>query len=89
MKDFGVFVFLLIAGPGLLTLGIKSLRHGWWRESVPLLEVVIDRVAGTELPPRNRWDRGFARVQAWMFVVFGTFFSVCLAAVLFSLIVLE
>ena len=86
VKDVGAFLFLLFAGPGLLTLGVTSLRHGWWRESVPLLEVVIDRAAGIDSPPRNRWDRWLARVQAWMFVVIGSAFSLGLVAVLISII---
>ena len=87
--SIGPVLFLLLAGPEALTLGVLSLRRGWWRESVPLLEVMIDQIAGIDPPPRNRWDRIFARAQAWMFVVFGSFFSVCLAAVVFLFFVPE
>ena len=80
---FGLFV-LVVIGPGFLWLGIQSLRRGWWRESVPLLEVVIDRAAGLEPPPRTTWDRRFALFQAILFTIFGAFFSLCLVAVLIS-----
>ncbi len=43
-----MLLFLILAGPGLLWAGIVSLRRGYWRDSVPLLEVVIDRAAGLE-----------------------------------------
>lgn len=80
---FGLFV-LIVTGPGFLWLGIQSLRRGWWRESVPLLEVVIDRAAGIEPPPRTALDRRFAVAQAILFTVFGAFFSLCLATFLIS-----
>ena len=89
MKDLGTILFLLLAGPGFLYLGIRSVRTQAWRESAPALEVLIDRAVGVDVPPRTAWDRRFARFQAWMFVAFGSFFSLCLAAVLFTLFVPE
>lgn len=84
MKTAFVMIFLLIAGPGFLFMGVQSLRGGWWRESVPLLEAAIDRAAGIDPPPRTAWDRRFAFGQAIMLTIFGAFFSLCLAAVLIS-----
>ncbi|MGN6277425.1 MAG: hypothetical protein ACTHM8_01720 [Sphingomonas sp.] len=78
-------VSLVIAGPGLLTLGIRSLRTAAWKESVPVAEWLIDRAAGIEPPARTAWDRRFAHIQAWLLVIFGSFFSLGLAAVIFSL----
>ena len=86
MKIAIAILFLLVTGPYLLWMGVQSLRRSWWRESVPLLEVVIDRVAGIAPPPRTAWDRRFAFAQAIMFTVFGTFFSLVLIAVLFSVL---
>ena len=82
-------LFLVFTGPGLLWIGIQSLRRGWWRESVPLLEAVIDQIAGIEPPARNSWDRRLAFAQAILFTIFGIFFSLCLAAVLFTFFVPE
>ena len=79
-----MWLFLLIAGPGFLWLGICSLRTRAWRDGVPALELMIDRAAGVEPPPRNAWDRRFSLFNAWMFVVFGTFFSLVGLAVLYS-----
>ena len=86
MKDIGVVLLLMLLGPGLLFMGIVSVRRRWWQDSVPLAEFLIDRAAGIDPPPRNRWDRGFARVQAWLYILLGFFFTLCLAAVLFSLL---
>lgn len=87
MKTAFAIFFLLFTGPFFLWTGVMSLRRGWWRESVPLLEVAIDRAAGVEPPPRTRWDRRFAFFQALMATVFGAFFSLVLVALLFSLLV--
>lgn len=81
-----LILFLLLAGPYFLWIGVQSLRRGWWRESVPLLEIVIDRAAGIEPPARTAWDRRFALAQAILFTVLGTFFSLVLLAVLFSIL---
>ncbi len=86
MNSIGAMIFLIAAGPGFLWMGIASLRRGYWRESVPLLEVVIDRAAGIEPPPRNKWDRRFALFQAWMFVIIGAVFSLFLVVVLISFV---
>ena len=80
------FLTLILTGPGLLLLGIRTLRHRIWQDGVPLAELLIDRAAGIEPPPRTAWDRRFAHCQAWMLVVFGTFFTLCLAAATFSLL---
>jgi uncharacterized membrane protein YphA (DoxX/SURF4 family) len=86
MKSLGFLLFLLAAGPGFLWRGIRSLQTRAWESSVPALEYLIDRAAGIEPPPRNAWDRHFARFQAWMLVLFGTFFSLCGLAVLISFV---
>ncbi|MHA6768499.1 hypothetical protein [Sphingobium ummariense] len=84
MKTLFLVAFMLVAGPYFFWTGIQSLRHGWWRESAPLLEVVIDRTTGVELPPRTAWDRRFALTQAVLNILFGAFFSLCLVAALIS-----
>jgi hypothetical protein len=50
-----------------------------------LLEVVIDRAVGAEMPARNSLDRRFVFAQAVLFIIFGSVFTVCLIAVLFTL----
>ncbi len=79
-----MLLFLILAGPGLLWAGIVSLRRGYWRDSVPLLEVVIDRAAGLDPPPRTAWDQRFAYAQAWLHIAIGTVFSVFFAIILLS-----
>jgi len=86
MKNVGLILLLVVLGPVFMLSGIASIRKAHWRESVPLAEFLIDRAAGIEPPPRNKWDRGFARFQAWMSAILGAFFTLCLAAVIFSLI---
>ena len=85
MKTAIAILSFVLAGPGLLTLGIWSLRSRAWHDRIPLAEYLIDRTVGVEIPPRTASDRGFARVQAWFCVVFGSFFSLVLAAIIFSL----
>lgn len=82
----GAMIFLLFAGPGMLALGVWSLRSGAWRDGVPLLELLVDRALGETPPPRNAWDHRFGRFHAWMSVLFGTFFSLCGLAVLISFV---
>ena len=84
MKEVGLYLFLLIAGPGFLWLGYRNVRTRAWHDGVPAIELMIDRAAGVEPPERNATDRGFARVNAWMMVVFGAFFSLVGLAVLYS-----
>ncbi|MPT47762.1 MAG: hypothetical protein E2598_04970 [Sphingobium sp.] len=84
MKDILGVLVLLISGPFFLWIGVQSLRHRRWRDSVPLLEAMIDHAAGLEPPPRNIWDRRFAFAQAILFTIFGAFFTLCLAAILIS-----
>ena len=75
---------LLIFGPGFFALGVWSLRTKAWRESVPLAEVLVDRIAGAEPPPRNTWDRRFALLQAWLFTVFGALAMLGFAALVIA-----
>ena len=63
MSDIVVLVGLAVFGPGLLAYVSFLVRRRRWRESVPLLEAVIDRAAGVEPPARNSTDRFFALVQ--------------------------
>lgn len=84
VKALFAALFLLLAGPGLLWAGVQSLRCGYWRDSVPLLEVILDRIGGAEPPPRNIWDRRFAYAQAWFHIVIGSVFSLFLTLILFS-----
>ena len=84
MKTAFVMIFLLLAGPGLLWTGIQSLRRGQWRDGVPLLEIAIDHAAGVEPPPRTTWDHRFALSHTIFCVIFGAFFSLCLATGLIS-----
>jgi hypothetical protein len=64
-------LFLMLTGPAALILGIWTLRSGAWCDSVPLAEAAIDRALGVQPPPRNKWDRRFARAQAWFLVLLG------------------
>lgn len=84
MSGVVTLIFLALAGPGLLWAGVMSLRRGYWRDSVPLLEVVIDRAAGTEPPARTAWDQRFAYAQAWVHIIIGAAFSAFLIIVLLS-----
>ncbi|MBX9797049.1 hypothetical protein [Sphingomonas sp.] len=86
VKTVGLVILLLIIGPTFLGYGVWLLRTGNWRESIPAAELLIDRAIGAEPPPRNAWDRRVALFQSWMMVLFGSFFSLCLIAVLISFI---
>lgn len=89
MKDIGALLFLILAGPGFLLLGIWNLKRRAWRDGVPAAELLIDRTFGVEPPPRNAWDRRFGLFNAAMLVLFGLFFSLALVAVLYSQFVPE
>jgi hypothetical protein len=89
MKAFAAILFLAVAGPGFLMLGIQNLRSGLWRDGVPAIELAVHRAAGTTPPPRNTWDRCFARINASAMVLFGAFFTCCLLAVLVSTLTSE
>ena len=89
MKEAGFILFLLAAGPGFVILGIRNLRTRAWQEGVPAIELLIDRALGEEPPPRTRWDRRLARFHGWMMILFGSFFSLVLVAVLSSQFVTE
>ncbi|WP_287979912.1 hypothetical protein [Sphingomonas sp.] len=86
MKTIFVILLLTAMGPIMMALGIASIRKQHWRESIPLAELLIDRAAGIDPPPRNRWDQGFARVQAWLNTILGAFFTLCLVAAIVSII---
>ena len=75
MKTAVILLCLILAGPGLLWLGIHNLRTRAWHDGVPLVEAAIDRAAGVEPPERNDADRRFARFQAWLLTLFGTLFT--------------
>lgn len=85
MRDFGLVLLLTLLGPLFLLMGIASLRRGWWRESIPLAEALLDGAAGIQPPPRTAGDRRFNLFQAVASIVLGSFFTLCLAAVLISL----
>lgn len=89
MKDAVLILFLFVAGPGFLALGIWNFRTRAWRDGGPAIELAIDRAAGIEPPPRNATDRRFGFFNALMLVLFGAFFSLVLAAVLYSQFVPE
>ena len=72
MSELIGLAFLLITGPGFLVWGSWMLRSGAWRDGVPLGEIVIDRAIGIKPPPRNNWDRRFAKGQAWFLILFGS-----------------
>ncbi len=78
------FLVLMLAGPGLLSLGIWTLRSRVWYDGIPLPESLIDRAAGIAPPPRDATDRRFARFHAWAGIALGSIFTLCLAAVLIS-----
>ena len=82
-------LFLTAAGPGFLLLGIWNLRRRAWRDGIPAAELLIDRALGAEPPPRNAWDRRFGLFNAAMLILFGVFFSVAFAAILYSQFVPE
>lgn len=89
MKELGTILFLILAGPGFLVLGVWNLRIRAWHDGVPAAELLIDHALGQEPPPRNVTDRGFSLFNAWMMVIFGAFFSLALVAVIFSQFVSE
>ena len=64
-------VGLVAIGALFAWLGARSLLSGSWRENVPAVEYLIDRAAGVAPPPRTRWDRRFALLQAWLSFLFG------------------
>ncbi|QNE31768.1 hypothetical protein F1C10_07345 [Sphingomonas sp. NBWT7] len=72
---------LIVTGPGLLALGLWTLRTRSWYDGVSAAEVLIYRVGGASLPTRTATDRRFARLHAWMTVILGASFTLCLAAV--------
>ncbi len=77
---------LTAAGPGLLSLGLWTLRTRSWYDGVPAAEVLIDRIGGATPPPRTATDRRFARFHAGMSIILGAFFTLCLLAVIVSLL---
>lgn len=77
---------LIVAGPCLLALGLWTLRTASWYDGVPAAEALIDRIGGVAPPPRTATDRRFARFHAWMSIILGAFFTLCLAAVSVSLL---
>ena len=87
MKAAGLLLFLLVAGPGFLIHGVRTLRRRAWHDGVPAIEYLIDRSLGVAPPPRTDTDRRFALFHTWMAVLFGGFFSLCLLGVLTSLFV--
>ena len=89
MKELGLILFLLLAGPGFFMLGVWNLKTRAWRDGVPVAELLIDRALHEKAPPRNAWDRRFGLFNAAMLVLFGAFFSLVLAAVLYSQFVTE
>lgn len=86
MKDIGLVLLLTLLGPLFVVQGARSLRSRAWHDGVPALELVIDRALGEEPPPRTAWDRRFALFQSWMAIILGSFFSLCLLAVVVSLV---
>lgn len=84
MSGLGTILFLFLAGPGFLLFGIRNLRTRAWHDGVPAAELLIDSAIGAEPPSRNATDRRFSLFNAWMMVIFGAFFSLCLAAVVIS-----
>ena len=80
---FGILL-LAFLGPGCIILGIWTLRSQAWRDGVPLLELVVDRALGAEPPERSARDRRVARFNAWAQIIFGSFFTICLVAALFT-----
>jgi hypothetical protein len=80
---FGALL-LTVLGPGCVMLGIWTLRTQGWRDGVPVLELMIDRAIGEEPLERTTRDRRLARFNAWAQIIFGSFFSICLVAALFT-----
>lgn len=75
MSDFAVVAMLIFFGPGLLIYVTYLVRTQRWRDSVPLLEAVIDRTAGIEPPPRNQTDHIFTLIQLGAMTFVGLIFS--------------
>ena len=71
---------LIVAGPGLLGLGLWTLRTRAWYDGVPAAELLIDRAAGVAPPPRDPSDRRFNLFHAGVSIIPGTFFTACLVA---------
>jgi len=86
LKELGLVVLLTLLGPGFLALGVWNLRTRAWRDGVPALELLIDRTIGEEPPPRTKTDRALGRINAWLLVIFGGFFSLCDFAAIYSLV---
>jgi hypothetical protein len=86
MTSLFALLFLAVAGPYLAWMGVRSLRCGGWRQSVPLLEAVLDRAAGLAPPPRTAWDRRIAFAQAILFTAIGGVFTTLLIAALISFV---
>ena len=86
MKLVVAAAFPVITGPGFLFPGFRSLRRAAWRDGVPAAELLIDRLAGVEPPPRTAWDRRFALSNTAMLIMFGSFFSICGVAILYSFV---
>ncbi|MBP7135825.1 MAG: hypothetical protein KBA57_05645 [Sphingomonadaceae bacterium] len=86
VSDAGLILLLLVLGPGFLFVGVRTLRTRAWHDGVPALELMIDRALGENPPQRTTWDRRFALFQMWMAIVFGSFFTLALMAVLYTLI---
>ena len=84
MSDVITIVVLILVGPGLLAYVGFLVRQGRWRDSVPLIEVAIDRVVGIEPPPRNRTDHFFVRVQLILVSFIGLIMSCLFAVILFE-----
>jgi hypothetical protein len=71
MTYLAAIALLIVFGPGLLTYVDFLIRRSRWRESVPLLEAAIDRVAGIGPPSRNRIDHFFTLFQLVMMTLTG------------------
>jgi hypothetical protein len=65
----------IILGPGFLAYGIWMLRTRAWRDSVPALEVLLDRMIGEEPPARTKTDQRLMHIQAWLLAVVGGFMT--------------
>ena len=84
MRHLGLALVLLVLGPGWFSFSAFSLWRGWWREGVPLAEVLVDRAVGAEPPPRTAWDRRLALLHTLVGIIGGMVFTACLLAVLYS-----
>ncbi len=71
MSDVLVILGLVLFGPGLLIYVGFLLRRNRWRESVPLIEVAIDRAVGVQPPVRSRVDHFFTLAQLLAISFFG------------------